>query len=1160
MNTNNGTVLVVGAGIGGIRSALDLAELGRRVVLIDKSPKPGGILSQLDHQFPNDHCGMCRMLPMFDRDSASQYCLRKGFFHRNVDLWLSTELVGLEGEPGKFKATLRRAAPLVERDRCIGCGECARVCPVTVPDEFNAGLSTRKAIYLPVCHNTPNGYLVDTVSCIQCGKCQEVCPTGAVELGLEARKTFRVLVVDDELIVRDSMKEWLEDEGFDAEMAGSGREAVEKLSSGEYGLMLLDVKMPGMDGVEVLQRAKELHPDLPVVMMTAYATVETAVEAMKHGARDYLMKPFDPEMVMKLVRQQYEITRPSLETAIEVGAVVFSGGFGLADPSSGNNTYGYREYPGVVTSVEFERILSGSGPTGGKLVRPEDGREIRKIAWLQCAGSRNIAEGADYCSSICCMFSVKEALLAKDRLGDGLDAAIFYMDMRTFGKDHQRYRESAEKERGVRFIRSRVHTVDPTGPGGPLRIVYYDPSGASREETFDLVVLATGQRPPNGLVELAERAGFELDPNGFCSVKAGAASRSSREGIFAAGSFAGARDICDSVIQSGSASLGASVLLASKGQGPAGDAGESDAPLRDVTRELPRVGALLCTCSGLLSKEVDAGGLAEALKKAGGVSEVMTVERLCGGDDFAAAVKKLRSTGVNRVLVGGCLPHAYGVKPGELAREMGLQRSLVEWVDVITPVMARLKSLVAEGDVAEGAEAATNGARSGLARHVSSLLDMGAAKLREAEPRRPGAFEVVPRALVVGGGIAGMTAALAIADHGFEVDLVEKTGDLGGNLRHLQGTLQGFSPKEMLEKTASRVEGHPKITVYRNARVLHSEGPVGDFLSAIELEDGTIETLAHGAVILATGGVEARPALYGLGGSSAVVTQHELEAGLASGAIDPKALGAVVMIQCVGSREEPRNYCSRVCCSSALKNSRTLLERNPDLDLYVLYRDMMSYGFLESAFTRARREGVIFIQYSVDEKPVVEERDGKPTVTVRDPVLERPLTIPADLLVLSTGVVPEDTAGLVDAFHVERDRDGFVREADPKWRPADTTREGIFVCGMAHSPRSIEESVAMAEAAAQRALGIIGKKALRSGAVVAEVRRSLCSLCERCLDACPYGVRSRDPDEDRIVVDEAACQGCGSCAAVCPNGASVLRGCQDRQLLAMIDAAIGDLL
>jgi heterodisulfide reductase subunit A2 len=1139
MNSTNSTILVVGAGIGGIRSALDLADTGHQVILIDKSPKLGGTLSQLDHQFPNDHCGMCKMLPTLERDVSSQFCLRKGLFHQNIEIMLSTELVELKGEPGKFEVTLRRTPPLVDQQRCIGCGECTRVCPVEAPDEINAGLTLRKAIYLPVAHSTPNQYLVDSASCTLCGECRKVCPTDAIRLGLDALRSFKILVVDDELIVRDSIKEWLSDEGFSVHMAGSGKEALQMLDESEYGLMLLDVKMPGMDGVEVLKLTRESKPDMPVLMMTAYATVETAVEAMKFGARDYLMKPFDPDIVVKLVKELFETKDSGNEQSLEVGAIIISTGFGLADPKKGLNTYGFGVLPGVVTSMEFERLMSGSGPTRGKLLRPDNGREIRKVAWLQCVGSRNIVENADYCSSVCCMFAIKEAVLAKQKAPGELDTTIFYMDMRTFGKDFQRYRESAEKEAGVRFIRSRVHSVVPEGEA--LSITYTDTDGSIRQELYDLVVLSTGQKPSKENRELAELAGVDLNPWGFCQVNETHTSRSSREGLFAGGSFGGARDISESIIQAGSASLATSALMASKNVKLSSR--EYPVPhLRDVGRELPRIAAVLCTCAGAISDASDVERVRKCLRDEDWVEQVMPVERLCSEATWEETTKKLMESGANRILIGACLPHAYGAKLRELAGTMGLSPALIEWVDIRT---------LAFPDSGMDREETT--------KEILSKLEMGAAKLREVEPRLPTTLEVVQEALVVGGGIAGMTAALSIADQGFRVMLIEKTPQLGGNLKRLHRTLQGFSPQELLSKTIARVESHSQIQVYRQAHVLRSEGHAGRFLTTIARDGGTEEKLSHGVAILATGGSEAPIHLSECGHCDSILSQLELEERLHKGQLNPADLNTVVMIQCFGSREGERNYCSRVCCASALKHALYLKEQNSELEVYIFYRDMMAYGFMETHFTRARREGIVFIQYKPEEKPVVRVQGNAAAVIGFDPILGRHLELHPDLVVLGTGIVPARQDLLAEAFGVQINENGFFQEADYKWRPVDSMKEGVFLCGTAHSPRSIAESISMAEAAAYRALRILSRKRLSSSSVVAEVRHSLCSLCERCITACPYGVRWKDEDENRIIVNQPFCQGCGSCAAECPNGASVLRGYQDRQVMAVIDAAIGNL-
>ncbi len=431
MKRKIGRALVVGAGISGIRAALDLAETGYGVTLIDRAPHIGGILSQLDYQFPTNHCGMCKMLPLVQRDASAQFCLRKGLFHENIDILLNTEIAAIEGDPGNFTVSLREKPTWVDPELCVGCGACEDVCPVDVPDAFNEKLSTHKAIYLPVPHNIPNTYVIDPAACTRCGECEKACPSNAVQLAADRRKAFRILIVDDELIVRDSLKEWLVDERFDVDTAQSGPEALEKLAREPFNLMLTDIKMPGMDGVELLGKAKEVVPELCVLMMTAYATVETAVEAMKIGALDYLIKPFDPEIMIPKVVEVYTDLIASRDRKLTVGSIILCGGTDFYNPADEKNVYGYGINPNVITSLEFERILSGTGPSGGKLVRPHDGKAVERIAWFQCVGSRDIQCDADFCSSICCMYAIKEALLAKERGGDRLDAAIFYMDMRT---------------------------------------------------------------------------------------------------------------------------------------------------------------------------------------------------------------------------------------------------------------------------------------------------------------------------------------------------------------------------------------------------------------------------------------------------------------------------------------------------------------------------------------------------------------------------------------------------------------------------------------------------------------------------------------------------------------------------------------------------------
>jgi heterodisulfide reductase subunit A len=1140
MNRKIGKALVVGAGISGIRAALDLAEYGYGVTLIDRSPHIGGILSQLDYQFPTDRCGMCKMLPLVERDASSQYCLRKGLFHENIEILLGTELISIDGEPGHYQARLKGHPNWVDPDLCTGCGECVPVCPVEVPDEFNAGLTRRKAIYLPVPHAVPNPYMIDSISCTHCGACIEACPSNAIHLPEKKKEGFRILIVDDELIVRDSLKEWLEEEGFAVDMAGSGSEALDQLAKQAYQLMLLDIKMPGMDGVEVLQKVRESFADINVIMMTAYATVETAVEAMKIGALDYLVKPFDPETLIPMVLRIYLDLTAAEGRELEVGAVVLCGGAAFFDPAGGKNTFGYGRYPNVVTSLEFERILSGTGPFQG---RPLDGKPLRKIAWIQCVGSRDLQTDADFCSNICCMAAIKEAVLAKEKIRPDLETTIFYMDMRTFGKSFQRYREQAETVHGVRFERGRVHSIIPDVESGDMIIRSVDISGKSNETHLDMVVLAVGQRPAAGTSGLAEMLGLALNPWGFGDTTPFSLTRTSRDGILLGGSFAGLRDISDSVTQASAAALAASRVIHAGGGGLALEQA-STPPIPGAVREIPKILVVVCTCSGKLSEFADQSKIVQELKINPLVKQIEFMEQTCTADGWEKLKELVEKNKPNRLLIGACLPYVYKRKLHELAHQVGLDPALIEVVDLRPAASVQSSKLEAQGNLSAFS-------------FQLSALQTGIAKLKWVQPEPVSAIPVVQRALVVGGGIAGMTAALAIADHGFEVDLVEQNERLGGNLTWLQRTLEGHSIATLLEDTCQLVERHPKIHVYIQSQVVSAVGQVGHFLTTIEGPQHSVQTLEHGVTILATGGTEAVTASYGYGTHPSIITQKELDQKLIEHTIDPAALSSVVMIQCVDSREEPRNYCSRVCCASALKHALDLKEKNPALAVYILYRDMMAYGFAEAYYTQARNAGVTFIQYQVDKKPRVQSDQPSPVVNVFEPIIGQQLQIQADLVVLATGVVPILPQDLAQSFGATLDRDGFFQEAESKWRPVDSLKEGVFACGLAHSPRNIPEAIATAEAAASRALRILSRQRLQAGKVVATVRHSLCSLCERCIDACPYGARSLDLDHENVLVNPVMCQGCGSCAAVCPNSASVLEGFSEQQMFEVIDAVIG---
>jgi heterodisulfide reductase subunit A len=1046
--------LVVGAGIGGIRSALDLAEAGHKVALIDKRPNIGGLLAKLDHQFPSDHCGMCKMLPLTERESSSQFCLRKGLFHKNIEIMLSSELVSLEGEPGKFQAVINRKASFVDPSKCIGCGKCAAVCPVRVKNEFNAGLSERGAIHLPVPHGIPNHYVVDLDACMRCWRCFEACPTGAIDFKLEAREHFTILIVDPDPAVLAQYSAWFEDLAFPFIQATTGEEALRLVSAdASIRMLLLDMSIKDMEPERILTRALEICPDLAVIVLAGPTKGEQAEKLVGLGARDRMLHPLRRAAFVPWLDKQFMRIMSDERVKMDVAAVILAVGFECYDPSEVSNVLGYGVFPGVVTSLEFERLLSGTGPTGGRLRRPGDGAKVRRIAWLQCVGSRDIKKNADFCSSFCCMASIKEALLAKRTLGEDVEATIFYMDMRTFGRDFDRYRQEAKGIHGVRFIRSRPHSVLPADQGdGGLRLQYIDEQGNACEDTFDMVVLGVGARPPAGMASLARAAEIETNPYGFCRSQDLNPGRTTRLGVFAAGSANGPKDIAESVLQSGAAALGASRLI--NLFAPIRGRVEEPIPAyRDVSRQAPAILAVMCRSCPVMDERLDMELIGERLGSLPSVRRVEMVDRACTSQGWSRIKELAEEERPNRILIGACMPYAYVPRLRELGRIIGLNPALMDVVDIHTPMFSGSSQ---ESEHPERTR-----------RDILAVLRMSAAKLLGADPAPLRTCQpVVPAALVVGGGLAGMTAAVGIADHDFKVTLVEQGENLGGLAMNLHWTLQGGDPKKLMEELVDQVRKHPNIQVLTNARVSLSTGVAGRFMSIVSTEKGGLP-VEHGVTILATGGKRAKVYDFGFLDRKTVLTHQDFEMRLATGALDTSALSSVALIQCWRFRDAPRVYCSRVCCAEALKIVLHLKKKHPDLPVYVLYRDIMSYGFSEEYYTRARKAGAVFIRYDPERKPrVTFDDDAKPIVTVYDQILGRELRIHVDLLSLSDGIEPNDAEELSEVFGVPTGQDGFFQEAESKWRPVDFLKQGVFVCGVARGPATMAETIVSAKAVA----------------------------------------------------------------------------------------------
>ncbi len=831
-------------------------------------------------------------------------------------------------------------------------------------------------------------------------------------------------------------------------------------------------------------------------------------------------------------RQQSEV----LDLA--VGSVILSPGCRPFDPADLENIYHYKTCANVVTSLEFERILSASGPTMGHLVRPSDEKEPKKIAWLQCVGSRDTNRcGNSYCSSVCCMYALKDSMIAKEHADGQLDCAIFNMDIRTFGKDYEKYYQRA-KDAGIRFYKSRIHSVDEEFGTGNLAIRYLDEAGALQEETFDMVVLSVGLQIPAEVAELAHRLDVELDGHNFAATHPFAPVKTSRPGVYACGVFQEAKDIPSSVMEaSAAACLAGSDLAAARNS--LTRSVELPAQI-DVSDQEPRIGVFVCHCGINIAGVVDVEAV-EAYART--LPHVVYAGRnlfSCSQDSQELMKELVKEHGLNRLVIAACTPKTHEPIFMDTLEKCGLNKYLIEMANI-----RNHNSWVHSQNPQE----ATAKAR--------ELVHMAVARAATLYPLEEKEISVIQRALVLGGGVAGMNAALGLADQGFEVVLVEKEKQLGGLATRLTSTIEGAVVGDYLKQLVDRVSSHDNIQVLTQSLVVGFSGFKGNFTTELLIGPGMYERkIDHGVVILATGAVEYQPKEYLYGEDDRVVTQLELARRLES---NPADLQRVVMIQCVGSRNDENPNCSRICCQTAVKNALHIKKDNPDTDVFILYRDIRTYGVLEDYYHEARRQGVLFFRFSADDPPRVQASNQALTVTFKDHVLGVDLEVETDLLALSAGMAAADTEELASIVKVARNAEGYFMEAHVKLRPVDMATEGIFVCGTAHSPKLISETISQAQAAASRATTFLSQDRLTLSAVTAHVEADLCASCLICVRSCPYGV-PRINAEGVSEIDMALCHGCGICASECPAKAIDLRWYQDEQIMCKLDALLEGVL
>ena len=836
---------------------------------------------------------------------------------------------------------------------------------------------------------------------------------------------------------------------------------------------------------------------------------------------------------------------------INVGAIILAVGFDEFDPTPLKN-YGYGEYLNIIISTQFERILSASGPFSGTILRPSDGIIPRKIAFLQCIGSRDRHIGIEYCSSICCMYTAKEAVIAKEHM-ELVQPTIFSMDIRACGKDFDKYIERAKNEYGVRYVRSRISSIKEVPDTKDLILHYETENGKIIKETFNLVVLSVGAKPHHKARELAEKLNINLNEYGFCETEPFSSIQTSRKGIFVCGMFSEPKDIPETVVEA-SATAGAVNVLLSDVRNTLVEEKELPEEL-DISDEPPRIGVFICHCG------INIGGVVnvpEVVEYAATLPDVVYAERnlyTCSADTQANIKEKIKEYNINRVIVASCTPRTHEQLFQATIREAGLNKYLFDlanirdqcsWVHMHKPKEATEKA--------------------------KDLVRMSIAKARNLIPLEEQKVQVTHKGMVIGGGVAGMTAALNLADQGYEVFLIEKSDRLGGFSNKIFSTLENDDVQKFIKELIEKITNHSLINVFLDAEITSTNGYIGNFTTKIIYTKEGVETsFDHGIIIVATGAKEYQPKdnEFLFGQDDRIITQAELEKILFINEKEIKNIKSMVMIQCVGSRNEEHPYCSRMCCSEAIKNALKTKSLNPDINIIVLFRDIRTYGFKEKYYNLARDKGIIFLRFNENKPPDIRTNKGELNVLLSRPDMGE-LKINTDLIVLSTGIIaPEENSDLAKMLKVPLNEDNFFLEAHVKLRPSDFATDGVFLCGTARGTANIKESIAQANSAASRAVTILSKDMLETEGVTSYINEEKCIGCGRCVEICPYyaiqlyditkpmGLYTENIKKAQVI--KAVCKGCGTCFAECPTSAITMSHYGHNQIKPMVDEAVKSL-
>ena len=996
-----GAVMVVGAGIGGSQAALDLADSGYKVYLVEASTSIGGVMAQLDKTFPTNDCAMCIVSPKLVETGR----------HQNIDLSINCVIEDVKGEAGNFTIKVRKKSLFINPDKCTGCGVCGRECPVEAIDLFNEKLAKYAATSVKYPQAVPLVYAINREYCIGCGICQGVCKAKAVEYDREDQ---------------------IED--------------------------------------------------------------------------------------------------------INVGAIVLAPGFDEFVPQEAN-LYGYGKYKNVVTSIEFERILSASGPYAGRVLRPSDGDVPEKVAFLQCIGSRDYSGvGNPYCSSVCCMYTAKEAVIAHEHMHQ-IKPTIFSMDIRAYGKDFDKYIVRAQEEYGVQYIRSRISSIKEVPETQNLRLTYETENGEIIEEEFHMIVLAVGFNPPNDAEYLAEKFGIDLNEYKFAKTDIFNPVITSKPGIYACGAFSSPKDIPDTVTQASAAAGCVDQLLYDQKGTLITE--KTLPPEIFVNGQPPRIGVFICHCGINIGGFVD---VPEVTRYAKTLPNVVMSDRnlyTCSADTQSIIKEKIVEYHLNRVIVASCTPRTHEPLFQETIREAGLNRYLFQ--------MANIRDQCSWVHMNEP-EAATEKAK--------DLVRMAVNKARYIEPIDRIRLNVTPKTLVIGGGVSGMVAALNFASQEYETYLVERESELGGIARGIFHTLEGGDVQEFIRDLEEEIRKNKHIHLFTDAEIENIDGYIGNFkTSVIHGKKKERVEFDHGVIVVATGAKEYKPKEYLFGQNDNVLLQSEFERLLnTSDEIHDK--NSIVMIQCVGSRNDEHPYCSKMCCAEAIKNALKAKEMYPELEITILFRDIRTYGFKESYYREAREKGVIFIQYDEKNPPEVTPSKNKLNIKVKTPKNEDYI-INSALLVLSAGIYAnrEENEELAKMLKVPLNEDNFFLEAHVKLRPVDFATEGVFVAGLAHCPKTIEDSISQANAAVSRACTILSKEEIEAEGKTARINMARCIGCGMCVENCAYNAIELIEDRrfGRVAsINQALCKGCGACSGNCRCAAIDILGFTGEEIFAMI--------